>query len=54
VLVPAFDNPARPSSAARTSARERGYVLLAAEDFDGQQADAAFTELVESGGSTGC
>src|SRR5215212_8258612 len=29
--------------------REAEYVLLAAEDFEGQQADEAFTELVDAG-----
>jgi len=51
LLVPAFGNPAYTTliRGAFERARERGYVLLAAEDFEGQQADAAFTELVESG-----
>jgi LacI family transcriptional regulator, galactose operon repressor len=51
LLVPAFDNPAYTAviRGAYARARERGYVLLAAEDFEGQQADDAFTELVESG-----
>jgi DNA-binding LacI/PurR family transcriptional regulator len=51
LLVPAFDNPAYTAviRGAYERARERGYVLLAAEDFEGQQADAAFTDLVESG-----
>jgi DNA-binding LacI/PurR family transcriptional regulator len=51
LLVPAFDNPAYAAviRGAYARARERGYVLLAAEDFEGQQADEAFTELVEAG-----
>jgi DNA-binding LacI/PurR family transcriptional regulator len=51
LLVPAFGNPAYTDliRGAYARARERGYVLLAAEDFEGQQADEAFTELVEAG-----
>jgi DNA-binding LacI/PurR family transcriptional regulator len=51
LLVPAFDNPAYTAviRGAYARARELGYVLLAAEDFEGQQADEAFTELVEAG-----
>src|SRR3954467_14408925 len=51
LFVPAFDNPAYTAMirGAYARARERGYVLLAAEDFDGQRADEAFTELVEAG-----
>jgi LacI family transcriptional regulator len=51
LLVPAFDNPAYAAviRGAFARARERGYVLLAAEDFEGQRADEAFTELVEAG-----
>jgi LacI family transcriptional regulator len=51
LLVPAFDNPAYTDviRGAFHRARERGYVLLAAEDFEGQQADEAFTDLVEAG-----
>jgi DNA-binding LacI/PurR family transcriptional regulator len=51
LFVPAFDNPAYTAMirGAYARARERGYVLLAAEDFDGQSADEAFTELVEAG-----
>jgi DNA-binding LacI/PurR family transcriptional regulator len=51
LLVPAFGNPAYTAlvRGAYRRARERGYVLLAAEDFEGQEADEAFTELVEAG-----
>ena len=51
LLVPAFDNAAYTPliRGAYARARERGYVLLAAEDFEGQEADDAFTELVEAG-----
>ena len=51
LLVPAFDNPAYTDAirGAYARARQRGYVLLAAEDSEGQQADEAFTELVEAG-----
>lgn len=51
LLIPAFDNPAYTDliRGAYDRARERGYVLLAAEDSEGQQADGAFTELVRAG-----
>lgn len=51
LLVPSFDNPAYTPiiRGAYRRARERGYILLSAEDFDAQQADAAFTEMVEAG-----
>jgi LacI family transcriptional regulator len=51
LLVPAFDNLAYTDviRGAYHRARERRYVLLAAEDFEAQQADEAFTELVEAG-----
>lgn len=51
LLVPAFDNPAYTDliRGAYERARERGYVLLTAEDSEGQQADASFTELVRAG-----
>lgn len=51
LLVPAFDNPAYTPiiRGAYRQARARGFILLSAEDFDDQQADEAFTELVESG-----
>ncbi len=51
LLVPAFGNPAYTeiTRGAYRRARKRGYVLLAAEDFAEQEADEAFTELVEAG-----
>lgn len=51
LLVPSFDNPAYMPiiRGAYSRARERGFILLSAEDFDAQQADAAFTEMVQAG-----
>lgn len=51
LLVPAFENPAYAQliRGAFERARERGYILLSAEDSEGQQADGAFTELVRAG-----
>lgn len=51
LLVPSFDNPAYTPiiRGAYRRARERGFILLSAEDFDAQQADEAFTEMVEAG-----
>lgn len=51
LLVPSFDNPAYLPiiRGAYGRARERGFILLSAEDFDAQQADAAFTEMVQAG-----
>jgi DNA-binding LacI/PurR family transcriptional regulator len=51
LLVPAFSNLVYTDviRGAYRRARERGYILLSAEDFDAQQADEAFTELVEAG-----
>jgi DNA-binding LacI/PurR family transcriptional regulator len=51
LLVPSFDNQAYTSiiRGAYRRARERGFILLSAEDFDDQQADEAFTDLVEAG-----
>jgi DNA-binding LacI/PurR family transcriptional regulator len=54
LLVPAFENPAFAEliRGADERARERGYVLLSAEDAGhagGREADEAFTELVRAG-----
>ena len=51
LLVPTLSNPAYVEilRGAYHRARERGYVLLCAEDFEDQEADEAFTELVEGG-----
>jgi LacI family transcriptional regulator len=51
LLVPNLSNPAYVEiiRGAYRGARERGYVLLCAEDFEGQEADEAFTELVDGG-----
>ena len=51
LLVPNLSNPAYVEiiRGAYRRARERGYVLLCAEDFEGQEADEAFTELVDGG-----
>ena len=51
LLVPNLSNPAYVEiiRGAYRRARERGYVLLCAEDFEDQEADEAFTELVEGG-----
>lgn len=55
LLVPALTNPVYVSivRGAFERARERGYVLLVAEDFDEQQADETFVDLVESGRTDG-
>jgi hypothetical protein len=42
-----------PSPAAPTRARELGYLSLSAEDFDGQEADESFNDLVQEGRSDG-
>jgi LacI family transcriptional regulator len=51
LLVPELSNPAYVEiiRGAYRRAREHGYVLLCAEDFEGQEADEAFTELVDGG-----
>jgi LacI family transcriptional regulator len=51
LLVPNLSNLAYVAiiRGAYRRARERGYVLLCAEDFEEHEADEAFTELVESG-----
>jgi LacI family transcriptional regulator len=51
LLVPELSNPAYVAiiRGAYGRARERGYVLLCAEDFEGQEADEAFTALVDGG-----
>jgi DNA-binding LacI/PurR family transcriptional regulator len=51
LLVPNLSNPAYVEiiRGAYRRARERGYVLLCAEDFEDQEADEAFTELVDGG-----
>lgn len=51
LLVPSFDNPAYTPiiRGAYRRARERGFILMAAEDFEAQRADEAFTEMVEAG-----
>ena len=51
LLVPNLSNPAYVEiiRGAYRRARERGYVLLCAEDFEDQAADEAFTELVDGG-----
>jgi DNA-binding LacI/PurR family transcriptional regulator len=51
LLVPTLSNPAYVEiiRGAYRRARERGYVLLCAEDFEDQEADEAFTELVDGG-----
>ena len=51
LLVPNLSNPAYVEiiRGAYRRARERGYVLLCAEDFEEQEADEAFTELVDGG-----
>jgi len=55
LLVPALENPiyVRIVRGAFERARERGYVLLVAEDFDEQQADETFVDLVQSGRADG-
>jgi LacI family transcriptional regulator len=51
LLVPELSNPAYVEMirGAYRRARERGYVLLSAEDFEEQEADEAFTALVDGG-----
>jgi LacI family transcriptional regulator len=51
LLVPNLSNPAYVEiiRGAYRQAREHGYVLLCAEDFEEQEADEAFTELVDGG-----
>ena len=51
MLVPELSNPAYVEiiRGAFRRARERGFVLLCAEDFEGQEADEAFTDLAEHG-----
>ncbi len=51
LLVPNLSNPAYVEiiRGAYRRAREHGYVLLCAEDFEDQEADEAFTELVDGG-----
>ncbi|MDA0139550.1 LacI family DNA-binding transcriptional regulator [Solirubrobacter deserti] len=51
MLVPELSNPAYGEMIrfAYRAARARGYVLLAAEDTEEQEADEAFTALVEGG-----
>jgi LacI family transcriptional regulator len=51
LLVPNLSNPAYVEiiRGAYRRAREHGYVLLCAEDFEEQEADEAFTELVDGG-----
>jgi DNA-binding LacI/PurR family transcriptional regulator len=51
LLVPELSNPAYVEiiRGAYARARDHGYVLLCAEDFEGQEADEAFTELVDGG-----
>jgi LacI family transcriptional regulator len=51
LLVPELSNPAYVEMirGAYRRAREHDYVLLCAEDFEGQEADEAFTELVDGG-----
>ncbi|TPQ21171.1 LacI family DNA-binding transcriptional regulator [Streptomyces sporangiiformans] len=51
LLVPALDNPTYVTIArgAYQRARELGYLSLLAEDFDGQEADESFNDLVQEG-----
>jgi LacI family transcriptional regulator len=51
LLVPELSNPAYVEliRGAYGRARERDFVLLCAEDFDAQEADEAFTQLVAAG-----
>ena len=51
LLVPELSNPAYVEliRGAYGRARERDFVLLCAEDFEGQEADEAFTQLVAAG-----
>ncbi|MES4903553.1 MULTISPECIES: LacI family DNA-binding transcriptional regulator [unclassified Streptomyces] len=51
LLVPALANPTYVTIArgAYQRARELGYLSLLAEDFDGQEADESFSELVQEG-----
>ncbi|MFK4106027.1 LacI family DNA-binding transcriptional regulator [Streptomyces sp. NPDC019531] len=51
LLVPALANPTYVTIArgAYQRARELGYLSLLAEDFDGQQADDSFNDLVQDG-----
>ncbi|KUO15569.1 LacI family DNA-binding transcriptional regulator [Streptomyces dysideae] len=51
LLVPALNNPTYVTIArgAYQRARELGYLSLLAEDFDGQEADESFNDLVQEG-----
>lgn len=51
LLIPALDNPTYVtiSRGAYQRARELGYLSLLAEDFDGQEADESFNDLVQEG-----
>lgn len=51
LLVPALANPTYVTIArgAYQRARELGYLSLLAEDFDGQEADESFSDLVQEG-----
>ncbi|WP_405734409.1 LacI family transcriptional regulator [Streptomyces sp. NBC_01537] len=51
LLVPALANPTYVTMArgAYQRARELGYLSLLAEDFDGQEADGSFNDLVQHG-----
>ncbi|MGW2890049.1 LacI family DNA-binding transcriptional regulator [Streptomyces griseoruber] len=51
LLVPALDNPTYVTIArgAYQRSRELGYLSLLAEDFDGQEADESFNDLVQEG-----
>ncbi|MGW5607635.1 LacI family DNA-binding transcriptional regulator [Streptomyces sp. NPDC003753] len=51
LLVPALTNPTYVTIArgAYQRARELGYLSLLAEDFDGQEADESFNDLVQEG-----
>jgi len=51
LLVPALGNPTYVTIArgAYSRARELGYLSLLAEDFDGQEADESFNDLVQHG-----
>lgn len=51
LLVPALGNPTYVTIArgAYQRARELGYLSLLAEDFDGQEADESFNDLVQEG-----
>lgn len=51
LLVPSFGNAAYLPiiRGAYQRAREHGFILLSAEDFDAQQADEAFTDMVQAG-----